>query len=112
MANDALVTGALPIRTYEQFKEIDQQVTQVSTTAVAIPATAMTNRKGLFLFNAEGNGTYVWLGNSDVTADETAGTAGFKLNGGDTWFLTLDGSCTLYGRTATGTVTIHTLEVK
>jgi len=113
MANDALVQGGkLPIRTYEQFKEIDQKVTQVGTTAGAVPATAMTNRKGIFVFNAESSGTYVYLGNSDVTANETAGTGGFKLDGGSTMFLTLDGSCTLYGRAASGTVTVHTLEVK
>lgn len=111
MANDALVKGALPIRTYEQFKAIDQKVTGVTTAATAIPATPMANRKGIFLFNAEESGTYVYLGNSDVTANESTTTGGFKLDGGGSMFFTLDGSCTLYGRAASGTITIHTLEV-
>jgi hypothetical protein len=110
MANDALVKGALPIRTYEQFKTIDQQVTEVGATAEALPATAMTNRKGIFIYNAEAAGTGVYLGNSDVTADETAGTGGFLLDGGNTMFLTLDGSCTIYAISG-GSVTVHTLEV-
>jgi hypothetical protein len=111
MANDALVKGALPIRTYEQFKVIDSNATEVGTTAEAVPATAMANRKGLFIRNMEAVGTYVYLGASNITADSTPATGGFPLNGGETMFLTLDGSCTLYGRSAAGNLTVHTLEV-
>ena len=111
MANDALVKGALPIRVYEQFKSISNKATEVGTTAEAVPGTAMTNRKGLFVFNMESPGTYVYLGTSTLTADSTEATGGFPLNGGSTMFLTLDGSCTLYGRSAAGNLTVHTLEV-
>ena len=111
MANDALVKGALPIRTYEQFKSVSNKATEVGTTAEAVPGTAMSNRKGLFIHNMETAGTYVYLGISTVTADSTEATAGYPLNGGEHMFLTLDGSCTLYGRSASGNVTVHTLEV-
>ena len=111
MANAALLKGHLAIPTLEVFKVIDSNVTEVGTTAEAVPATALANRKGLFIRNAEAAGTFVYLGASNITANETAATAGFKLDGGETMFLTLDGSCTLYGRSASGDLTIHTLEV-
>jgi len=111
MANDALLKGHLAIPTLEVFKTIDSNVTEVGTTAEAVPVTAMTNRKGLFIRNMEAVGTYVYLGASNITADSTATTGGFPLNGGEAMWLTLDGSCTLYGRSASGDLTIHTLEV-
>ena len=111
MANDAVVKGVMPIRTYEQFKVIDSNATEVGTTAEAVPATALANRKGLFIRNMEAAGTYVYLGASNITADSTEATAGFPLNGGESMWLTLDGSCTLYGRSASGNLTVHTLEV-
>ena len=83
----------------------------MGTTAEPVPVTALTNRKGLFIRNAEAAGTFVYLGAENITADETATTAGFKLDGGETMFLTLDGSCVLYGRSASGDLTVHTLEV-
>ena len=111
MANDAKTVQKLAMPTLEQFKSVTNSVVQVGTTATAIPAANMAYRKGLFIFNAEATGTYLYIGTSTVTANETAGTGGFKLNGGNTMFLTLDGSCTLYGRAAAGTVTVHLLEV-
>ena len=111
MADEALVQNLRAMATLERFSSIDQKVTQVTTTAKVIPASNLANRKGLFILNAEASGTYIYLGNSDVTADETVGTGGFRLDGGSTMFLTLDGSCTLYGRTSSGTTTVHTLEV-
>ena len=111
MANDAVVKGVMPIRTYEQFKVIDSNATEVGTTAEAVPATAMANRKGMFIHNMESPGTYVYLGASNITANSTEATAGYPLDGGRDMFITLDGSCTLYGRSASGNVTVHTLEV-
>ena len=111
MANDAVLSGHLAIPVLEVFKNIDSNATEVGTTAEAVPATAMTNRKGLFIRNMEAAGTYVYLGASNITADSTEATAGFPLNGGESMWLTLDGSCTLYGRSASGNLTIHTLEV-
>ena len=111
MANDALVKGFLAIPTLEIFKTIDSNATEVGTTAEAVPATPLANRKGLFIRNMEAPGTYVYLGASNITADSTETTGGFPLNGGEVMFLTLDGSCTLYGRSASGNLTVHTLEV-
>ena len=71
----------------------------------------MTNRKGMFIHNMEAPGTYVYLGTSTLTADSTEATGGYPLDGGRDMFVTLDGSCTLYGRAAAGNVTVHTLEV-
>ena len=111
MANDALLSGHLAIPVLEVFKNIDSNVTEVGTTAEAVPATAMANRKGLFIHNMEAVGTYVYLGASNITADSTPATGGYPLDGGRDMFFTLDGSCTLYGRSASGNVTVHTLEV-
>lgn len=111
MANDAIVKGVIPTRTYEQFKSVIQKATEVGTTAEAVPGTAMSNRKGMFIHNMESPGTYVYLGSSTTTADSTEATAGYPLDGGRDMFITLDGSCTLYGRSASGNVTVHTLEV-
>ena len=111
MANEAKTVNKLAQTTLERFASLDHSVVQVGTTAKKIPAANYAYRKALFVLNAEAAGTYVYLGNSDVTADETAATAGFKLDGGSTMFLTLDGSCQLYGRTSSGTTTVHVLEL-
>jgi hypothetical protein len=110
MANDAKTLGKLATPTLEQFKSVANSVVEVGNTATAIPAANMAYRKGLFIFNAEATGTYVYIGTSTVTADETAGTGGYKLDGGLHMFLTLDGSCTLYAIAAVA-ATVHILEV-
>ena len=111
MADEALVQNIRARAILEQFSSIDQKVTQVTTAAKLIPSSNLTNRKAIFILNAEASGTYVYLGNSDVTADETVTTGGYRLNGGEHMFLTLDGSCAIYGRTSSGTTTVHTLEI-
>lgn len=110
MANEAKMSAKLAIPTLEQFKSITNSVVEVGAAAEVIPAANMANRKGLFIYNAEAAGTFLYIGTSTVTADETAGTGGFKLNGGSTMWLTLDGSCTLWGISA-ASVTVHLLEV-
>ena len=111
MANEAKTVNKIATTTLERFSSLDHSVVGITTTAAALPTANFANRKALFLYNAEAAGTKVYLGNSDVTADETAGTGGFPLDGGSTMFLTLDGSATLYGRSASGTVTVHILEL-
>lgn len=111
MSLAAKLRNKLSDNSIPNFKLMDQKVTQITTTAAKIPATAMDYRKGILLYNAEASGTYIYLGNSDVTANETAGTGGFKLNGGTSLWIELDGSVDLYGRAASGTVTIHSLEL-
>ena len=111
MANAAITKGHLALPVLEIFKTVAQKATEVGTTAEALPGTAMTNRKGMFIHNMESPGTYVYLGSATTTADSTEATGGYPLDGGRDMFVTLDGSCTLYGRAAAGNVTVHTLEV-
>jgi len=110
MSLEAKLMDKLSRQSIANFKLMDQQVTEVGAAAEKIPATAMNYRKAILIFNADAAGSFVYLGNSDVTADETAGTGGFKLNGGAYLFLELDGSVDLYGISG-GSVTIHTLEL-
>lgn len=109
MALAAKMVDKLSRQSVPNFKLMDQKVTEVGATAEKVPATAMDYRKAILIFNAEATGTHCYFGNADVTADETAGTGGFKLDGGAYMFLELDGSVDLYGISAGAT--IHTLEV-
>jgi hypothetical protein len=111
MALPAKMVDKLSRQSIANFKLQDQQCTQVGATAEKLPAVAMNYRKGMFIYNAEAAGTFVYLGNSDVTADETEATGGFPLNGGTYMFYELDGSVDLYARSAAGNVTVYTLEV-
>ena len=75
----------------------------VGTTAAALPATALTNRRALIVFN---NGTItVYLGESGVTA-----AGGFPLLPGQSLVLET-GTTAIYGITASGTVEVRVLEV-
>lgn len=111
MALEGKFVDKLSRQAFPNFKLFDQKVTEVGTTAEKVPGTAMDYRKCIILYNDESSGTYVWLGASDVTADSTEATGGMKLNGGDYMVLELDGSVDLYGRSASGNVTVHTLEL-
>jgi hypothetical protein len=110
MSLPAKMVDKLSRQSIANFKLMNQQVTEVGATAEKLPAVAMNYRKGIIIHNAEATGTYVYLGNADVTADETADTGGLKLDGGTYMFLELDGSVDLYAISAV-TATVDTLEV-
>lgn len=73
-----------------------RSATTVTTTATAIPSTALVNRAGLWVFNA---GTVsIYLGDSAVgTSNE------FILFPNQTQLLPFSDAITLYGRVAAGT---------
>ena len=55
----------------------------VTTSATALPATALLGRRTILVQNV--TDTVVYLGNANVTADETS-TAGYQMqNDGDVW---------------------------
>lgn len=111
MAEKALMQDKLSRQSIANFKLFDQQATEVGAAAEKLPAVAMNYRKGMFIYNMETAGTYVYLGASDVTGNSTEATGGFPLNGGTYMFIELDGSVDLYAISAGGNVTVHTLEV-
>lgn len=83
--------------------KIVNSATTVSTTIVPIPATAATGRRTLLIYN-NGSET-VWFGNATVTT-----TNGYPLFAGDEKAFDLKNEVILYGRTASGSSNIRTLE--
>ena len=79
----------------------------VGTTAVKIPSVPLTDRNSLIIFN-KGNET-LYIGNSDV---ETSGAKeGFEIDAGSFFSLDIRDSIEIYGRTASGSVLIKTMEL-
>ena len=109
MANEAKTRTKLAIPTIEQFQTVLQTITSVGTTALAIPATAASYRKGIIVQNVDA-AAIVYIGSSTVTADTTS-TGGVQLGPKDSICLTLDGSCSLYAIADTTTTPVVTLEV-
>ena len=71
----------------------------VTTTSTALPTTALDSRKGCYLYNA---GTAnVFLGPSDVGTSNEAIL--FPSQG---WFLPVSDAVTIYGRVASGSLTL------
>lgn len=82
---------------------ITTSATTVTTTAIAIPATAATGRRTMLVFN---NGTVtVYLGASNVTV-----ATGYPLQAGDEKSYDLDAKVTLYGITDSSTADVRTFE--
>jgi len=77
--------------------------TTVTTTAGAIPATALTNRRTILVYN-NGSET-VYLGKSTV-----ATTTGYPLAPGDEKSFDLHDGLVLYGITESGTSDVRTME--
>ena len=77
--------------------------TSVTTTATAIPATALSGRRSMVIHN---NGTVtVFLGSSAVTTSN-----GLPLAAAEKQGLDLDDGVVLYGIVASGTADVRTLE--
>ncbi len=83
--------------------KIVNSATTVSTTIVPIPTTAATGRRTVLIYN-NGSET-VYLGDSDVTT-----TTGYPLAAGDEKAFDLKNEVILYGRTASGSSNIRTME--
>ncbi len=83
-------------------KVVGQKVT-VTAAITAIPATATSGRQTIVLRN-EGSNT-VFLGADDVTTAN-----GFPLKAGESQAFDAADGCIIYGRTATDTSEVRTLE--
>lgn len=81
---------------------VGQKVT-VTTAITAIPAAATTGRQSIVVRN-EGSNT-VFLGASDVTA-----ASGFPLKAGESQTFDAADGCIIYGRTASDTSEVRTME--
>ena len=75
------VEDALPVRQTGLITGVLQKITTVSTSAVAVPATALTGRASIVVQNV--GSTTIYLGSATVTAD-TAATGGIQLAAGAT----------------------------
>ena len=111
MADEAIMASKLAIPTLEVFQSITIQTTDVDTAAEAIPGTTKTNRKAILVQNKSSTAN-IFLGSADtVTADsDNTLTGGYRLGPGNSIFMTLDGSATLYvisDTTNTGVATIE-----
>ncbi len=89
---------------------MENTVVSVGTTAVALPATALSGRKSIIVKNVSSG--VVYLGKSDVTADTTTGTGGFQLAQNATFQGDLGENVILYGIVASGTSNVCVIEVK
>lgn len=77
--------------------------TTVGTTAVPIPATARTGRRAIMVYNNGSN--IVYLGNSAITT-----SIGYPLTAGAEKSFDLSDEVVLYGRTASGSSDVRSME--
>lgn len=92
--------------------DIDHKTTviTVTTSATALPTTALSGRKTVLIQSA-GSAT-VYVGNADVTADE-ASTGGYQLQyDGDSVVMDFTDDIVVYGIVATGTSTVVVWEAR
>lgn len=71
--------------------------------------TLLADRIGLMIHNQ--GSQVVYLGGSDVTADDTAGTGGWMLEPGEKLPLAFSAAITVYAATATGTAQVRVWQV-
>ena len=88
---------------------IKQSITSITTTATAIPATALSGRKSLIIKNL-GTAT-LYIGSSTVTAD-TAATGGFTLAQNDFFQADIGADTVLYGIVASGSQNVAIIEAR
>lgn len=85
-------------------------VVTVTTTATALPATPLAGRKVILVQNI--STSVVYLGNADVTADETS-TGGFQLqDDSDTWVGDFTEDVIVYARVSSGTAPVVVWEAR
>ena len=88
---------------------IKQTVVSVTTSATALPTTALAGRKSLIIKNLSAG--VVYLGLSTVTADTTA-TGGFQMAQNDIIAIDLGENTILYGIVASSTSNVSVLEAR
>jgi hypothetical protein len=84
-----------------------------SAAALALPATALTDRNSLVVHNATTGAEILYVGPSNVTADNVVGTtSGHEVGPGETFAVDIQDNIILYGRAASGeTVRVKITEV-
>jgi len=97
MSNEAIMSAKLAVPTLEVFQSILSQTLDINGTAEVIPASNLANRKAALVQNKSSSAN-VYLGSSNaVTADtDNTTTGGYKLAPGNSIFMTVDGSVTLW----------------
>jgi len=80
----------------------------VSTTAVALPTTALVGRNSISLFNKSSVTLYV--GPSNVTADDAAATGGWEIPAGFTFNIDITDAITLFG-ISTEAISVKVMEL-
>ena len=97
MTNEAILDKITATPTLEVFQSMLSQTLDVDASAEVIPASNLTNRKAVLVQNKSSSAN-VYLGSSSaVTADtDNTTTGGYKLAPGNSVFMTIDGSVTLY----------------
>ena len=90
-------------------KDILQMTITVTTSATALPTTALRGRRTIMVKNT--STTTVYLGSSTVTAD-TVSTGGFQLKIDEVFIGDISDDIILYAIVSTGTATVNVLEVR
>jgi len=91
---------------------IENSVVSVGTSATAVPTTALAGRRVIIIQNLTAS-KVVYVGASDVTADEVAATGGFQLaNQYDTLVMDATDDIIVYCRVASTTASVAVLELQ
>ncbi len=98
--------GSLKVVDISNGSLLQQQVT-VTTTATALPTSALANRKSLMVQNA--GSSSIWVGSATVTT--SGATSGIELPKSSFMELEVGPAVTVYGRAAAGTVAANVLEM-
>ena len=91
--------------------EIKTTTMNVGTTAVKLPATPLSGRNSISIYNLSET-DILYIGKSDVTADRAIGTtAGFEIPPEGIWNIDITDAIEIYGRTASFTIKVIVTEI-
>lgn len=91
--------------------ELKNTVLNVSTTAIPLPATALTARNFIAIRNLDLTET-LYIGNSDVVANDSVGnTAGWQVGPNETYNVDITDAIIIYGVVASGTIKVQIQEL-
>lgn len=105
----ATSTGALNVREEGIVGSVLATVVTVGTTAVTLPASALTGRRTLLVQSDPTNTAYIYLGGSAVTADG-ASTGGFMLAPGQSLAISVGATPVVYGRSTSASQVVRVFE--
>ena len=102
--------GALNVQETSLAGSILATVVTVGTTAVTLPASALSGRRAVLIQSDPTNTAYIYIGGSAVTADG-ASTGGFILGPGQSFSLSLASGLVVYGRSTSASQVVRVVEV-